>query len=285
MSSRPYSEDTPDELLGSSTLSNPQLLVAGCSKRFRSGNSTIVAVDHLDLAIPSGQIAAVVGSNGAGKSTLLSLIAGSLLPDDGQIVVAGEDLTLVPSWRRARSLRRVRQSPEANVLATLTIEENFALALTGGRRFRLRPALSARLRHEAREVLAPFGLGLEDRLHVMSEQLSGGQRQAVAVAMASVGRPSLLLLDEHVAALDPASANLVMAETERLVREHRITTLMVTHDMKRALAHSDRVLMMHRGRIVLDLQGEEKSLTSVADLVQMFEHRAGDVLPDRSLLR
>jgi putative ABC transport system ATP-binding protein len=261
------------------------LELSGLKKHFfDAGSQKIVAVDELTLSVPQGQMVGIVGSNGAGKSTLLSIIAGSTLPDSGKLVISGNDVTMWPSWMRASLVRRVRQDPFDNVLSTLTIEENFALALREAGSFRLRPALRSSVREQAAEALRPFGMGLENRLKTLSEQLSGGQRQALAVAMAATTRPAVLLLDEHVAALDPGSGQAVMQETERIIRAHRITALMVTHDMTRALAHTDRVLMMHRGKLVLDLAGSAKAQATPADLVRLFEARSGESVPDRSLL-
>lgn len=263
----------------------PVLQLSQLTKQFvDAGSQRITAVDAVDLAVGEGQMVGIVGSNGAGKSTLLSIIAGSTLPDSGQILISGDDVTVTPSWMRASLVRRVRQNPFDNVLATLTIEENFALAVRGTHGFRLRRALRTHVREQAAEALRPFGMGLENRLKTLSEQLSGGQRQALAVAMAAATRPAVLLLDEHVAALDPNSAQAVMEETERIIRSHRITTLMVTHDMSRALVHSDRLLMMHRGRVVSDLTGAAKQQLTPSDLVTLFEARSGASVPDRSLL-
>lgn len=262
------------------------LEVHGLVKRFRgAGRDTLLALDHVDLTVPAGQVVALLGSNGAGKSTLLSIVGGNLLPDEGSVVVGGRDISGLPSWKRVGCVSRVRQNPEHNVLSALTIEENFSLALGSlRRRFGLGLTGGKRLREIARERLAPFGLGLEERLGVLAGTLSGGQRQAVAVAMATLGDPDVLLLDEHVAALDPKSARLVSDETERIVRAASITTLMVTHDMHHALERADRLLMLHRGRIVMDLQGSEKEMLDVHGLVNRFEELTGDEIPDRTLL-
>lgn len=264
-----------------------QLELRRCTKTYPGppGGAKTVAVDDISLEIAPGQVVAVVGSNGAGKSTLLSIIAGSTLPEAGSVLIDGKDVTHLPSWSRAGYVGRVRQNPEHNVLPTLTVEENFALALAYQRRgFRLRVALTNRVRQLVREALRPFGMGLEDKLGVLAHHLSGGQRQAVAVAMATVRRPSVLLLDEHVAALDPNSARAVMAETSAIVEELGITTVMVTHDMGRALEHSDRLLMMHRGRVIMDLAGREKDQMGVPELVRRFEGESGTAVPDRSIL-
>jgi putative ABC transport system ATP-binding protein len=245
----------------------------------------IVALDALTVQVPEGQVVAVIGSNGAGKSTMLAAIAGAMLIDDGQIWVGGQDVTEMASWQRSRLVARVKQDPASNVFSSLTIEQNFALAVGHlSSHARWRPALTPWVRSMAVSALEPLGMGLEGRLHTPVELLSGGQRQAVAVAMAAARRPAVMLLDEHVAALDPNSASLVMAETTRLVRAEGITTLMVTHDMTKAIANSDRILMMHRGRIVFDAQGDEKSALTVSDLIARFQAIAGEMLPDRMLL-
>lgn len=256
-----------------------------CTRSFKgAGGDEIRAVDDLTLTVPAGQVVGVVGSNGAGKSTLLSLIAGSSLVDAGSIVIDGVDQTLQPSWRRAAAVQRVRQNPADNVVGSLTVEENFALVVPDKRRFWLRRIRRSTLREFARSALAPFEMGLESRLGTYTQELSGGQRQAVAVAMATLRQPSVLLLDEHVAALDPKSARLVMEATDRIVRSSGITTLMVTHDMARALQHSDRVLMMHRGRIVFELDTQEKAGLEARDLIDLFEKHAGNVVSDRTAL-
>lgn len=262
------------------------LLVEGCTKRFRgTGQDLVTAVDNLTLRVSGGGMVAIIGSNGAGKSTLLSLIAGTTFPDSGRIVVSDRDISRMPSWQRVNLVSRVRQNPEHNMLSALTIEDNIALVLARGRgRFRLRRAGGRQVRELAREALAPLGMGLEDRLHARTGTLSGGQRQAMAVAMSSLGSPAVLLLDEHVAALDPNSAKRVTELTERLIRERGITTLMVTHDMAYALRHADRLLLMHAGRVVLDIQRDVMESLTVEDLHHQFSELAGEVLPDSTLL-
>jgi putative ABC transport system ATP-binding protein len=262
------------------------LVVTHCTKRFQgAGKDVLLAIDDLSLSVPQGQVVALLGSNGAGKSTLLSVIGGNLLPDAGSITIGGEDITLLPSWKRVGKVARVRQNPEQNVFSALTIEENFALALAKlPGRFTLRRAGGKKVRQRAAESLEPFGLGLELRLHALAGTLSGGQRQAVAVAMAMLGRPKVILLDEHVAALDPTSARLVSDETEQLVRSAGITTLMVTHDMAFALERADRLVMLHRGRQVMDIKGEEKAGLDVFGLIGRFEELTGDAIPDRLAL-
>lgn len=240
-----------------------------------------MAVSEVSFTVPRGQIIALLGSNGAGKSTLLSLVAGGNLPDSGKIVVSGDDITEFPSWKRVNHLRLVRQNPEHSVFPALTIEENFALAASSSGRKRLK---RSQIRDDAAALLTPFGLGLEERLPALAGTLSGGQRQAVAVAIALHGSPGLLLLDEHVAALDPRSARLVSDQTERGLRETGASALMVTHDMSHALERSDRILMMHRGRLVLDISGDEKNELDTQKLVHRFEQETGGRVSDRDLL-
>lgn len=262
------------------------LEVVDCTKIFvAAGREQVTAIDGLSLAVRPGTFVSVIGSNGAGKSTLLSIVAGNLLPDGGQIKVRGEDVTTLPSWRRFRLVSRVRQNPQDNMASSLTVEENFALALAGKRgRFSLRRSSGHQIRETAARVLEPLGLGLEDRLSAISGNLSGGQRQAVAVALASLGSPAVMLLDEHTAALDPNGARRVNEATERIVRENNITTLMVTHDMEHALTHADRLLMMHAGRIVLDVEGEALTGLTALDLQERFAELAGTGLSDAALL-
>lgn len=261
------------------------LEIKNCRKTFPGpGRESVVAVDDVTLSVPDGQIVAVLGSNGAGKSSLLSLVSGSVLPDAGQVVIDGVEVTTMPSWKRLRYLSKVQQNPTLSVFPELTIEENFALAIASQRRVRLVPPRRAETRRLATEALTPFGLGLEERLDTLAGTLSGGQRQAAAVGMALIGRGSLVLLDEHCAALDPRSARLVSDETERGIRSAGLTALMVTHDMTHALERSDRILMMHRGQIVLDISGDEKSELDPAGLVDRFEHHTGGRLGDREIL-
>lgn len=256
-------------------------------KRFKTPgrNEFFTAVDRVNLTIEPGSIVAMVGSNGSGKSTLLSMIAGSQRPDEGEIYVAGQEVTDMPSWQRTGLVALVRQNPEHNVFSALTIAENFALADAGkSKRFNLRPAVTQRVRDLARTALAQFGMGLEDRIDNLAGNLSGGQRQAVSVAMATCRNPGLLLLDEHVSALDPTRARIVMEKTEDIVRARKVATLMVTHDMSHAIKHSDRLILMHRGQITMDLSSEGKAGLTVADLLRRFESLTGETLPDSAVL-
>ncbi|MCZ8546502.1 ATP-binding cassette domain-containing protein [Mesorhizobium qingshengii] len=259
----------------------------GATKRFvgLGKKEVLTALDSIDLDVEESSCVALIGSNGAGKSTLLSILMGTLLLDEGVLQLDHQDVGEQPSWKRADKIALVRQNPEHNVLSALSIEENFALAIMGRERaFGLRRYDRDAVRHAATQALAKFGMGIESRLSEAAGTLSGGQRQAVAVAMAAVRNPRLLLLDEHVSALDPKRAKVVAEVTEDIVRAQSITTVMVTHDLSHALKHSDRVLMMHRGRIVMDLSGDEKNAIGFTELASRFEHLVGEALPDRTLL-
>jgi putative ABC transport system ATP-binding protein len=240
-------------------------------KRFFKGTpDERIAIDDLSLVLEEGQFTVVIGSNGAGKSTLLNLVAGPATPDSGRIEIDGTDVTRWPTHRRADRVARVLQDPMQGTLPTLTVEENLALAEMRGRGRSLRPALSRERRTRYAALLGAYGLGLEQRLGGRVGTLSGGQRQVVSLAMAVLEAPRVLLLDEHTAALDPRTAAIVQQATLKAVAEHRLTTLMVTHDMQQALACGDRLLMMHAGRIVLDATGEERAALTVEGLVQRF---------------
>jgi putative ABC transport system ATP-binding protein len=229
-----------------------------------------VALDGLDLSLDEGSFCVVVGTNGAGKSTLLNVLAGVIQPRGGRTLIDGTDVSLWPVHKRAEWVSRVFQDPMIGTAPSLSIEENLALAGMRGRRRGLRLALNAGKRGRFRELLASFGLGLEQRMGAAAGLLSGGQRQVLALLMASLNRPRVLLLDEHTAALDPRTAQLVMDATQRIVAEHRLTTLMITHNMAHALHYGDRLLMMERGRIKLDIGQAEKHHLTINDLVQRF---------------
>lgn len=264
----------------------PDVTLTTITKRFqRPGQDDFTALDGISINVAGGTFLSVVGSNGAGKSTMLSVIAGNILADEGIVTVRGTDLSRQPSWRRVRNISRVRQDPQQNMISALTIEENFALAIAGkSNRFRLRLPSKKTIRNSAAELLEPLGMGLENRLSTISGNLSGGQRQAIAVAMAALGNPAVMLLDEHVAALDPNSASRVNEATERIVRERQITTIMVTHDMSHALTHADRLIMMHAGKIVLDFDGPRLQSLEPQDLQEQFSSLSGGTLSDATLL-
>lgn len=242
------------------------------------------ALRGMSLEIPGGQFVTVIGSNGAGKSTFLNAVSGELGVDSGRIEIDGIDMTRAPVWTRARHVARVFQDPLAGTCEDLTIEENMALAkLRGGRRGLAR-AVKPALREEFRAQLATLGLGLENRLSDRIGLLSGGQRQAVSLLMAALQPSRLLLLDEHTAALDPRTADFVLQLTARLVAEHQLTTMMVTHSMRQALDVGTRTVMLHQGRVVLDVAGREREGLDVHHLLDMFERVRGEQLDDDSLL-
>jgi len=236
-----------------------------------------VALDDLELSLPDGCFAVVVGTNGAGKSTLLNAIAGAVRPAAGRIRLDGTDVTDWPVHRRAAFVARVFQDPMVGTAPSLTIEENLALAALRGRRRGLRLAIDAARRSRFESLLAPFGLGLERRLRSPAGLLSGGQRQVLALVMATLARPAVLLLDEHTAALDPRIAALVMKATADIVAAQRLTTLMITHNMRHALDHGDRLLMMDAGRIRMDLDADARRDLTVSDLVRRFGEQADHV--------
>jgi putative ABC transport system ATP-binding protein len=253
----------------------------GVSKRFHAGTADErVALGGIDLTIAPGDFVVVIGSNGSGKSTLLNAIAGAVAVDTGAILIDGAEVTREPVHQRARRIARVFQDPLTGTFAGMSVEENLLLAELRGARARLRTGLTPEGRARWRDALASLQLGLEMRLASRVAQLSGGQRQALALVMATLSAPRLLLLDEHTAALDPRTAETVMRATVETVTRHGLATLMVTHNMQHAIAFGDRLIMMREGRIALDLAGEEKRRLTAADLVARF-----DVLNDRILLR
>lgn len=236
------------------------------------------------LEVEQGQTVSIIGSNGAGKSTLLNAIAGTVPLRMGKIFLDGSDVTGLPEWERAIYVGRVRQDPLAGTAGDMTVLDNLALAARKGpRRFRI--ATPPKFVREMEDRVSELGMGLEDRLHENVSRLSGGQRQALTLLMAVLSRPSVLLLDEHTAALDPANAEIVGELTRRFIAEKGLTALMVTHDMKRALEQADRVVMMHEGEIIADLSGAEKEQMDVAGLVKLFKKARGtEYAEDRDLL-
>jgi putative tryptophan/tyrosine transport system ATP-binding protein len=242
------------------------------------------ALAGIDLAVEAGEFVSVIGSNGAGKSTLLSAIAGDVPVSGGRILIDGVDVTRQSTAERSARVARVFQDPLAGSCGTLTIEENLALALARGRRRGLARALRHDRRALFREKVAELGLGLEGRLNDRMALLSGGQRQALALLMATLAKSSVLLLDEHTAALDPGMAEFVLGLTRRTVEEHRLTTLMVTHSMRQALDLGTRTIMLHEGRLVLDVSGEERAGLTVGALVAMFRRQRGETIDDDALL-
>ncbi len=242
------------------------------------------ALRGLSLFIPEGEFVTVIGSNGAGKSTLLNAISGEILIDSGRIGIGERDVSRLPTERRAADVARVFQDPMAGTCEGLSIEENMALAICRGQRRGLGPAVKRQYRERFRERLSRLGLGLEDRLQDRMGLLSGGQRQAVSLLMATLQPMQILLLDEHTAALDPKTAAFVLALTEEIIAEQKLTALMVTHSMKQALSVGQRTLMLHEGRVAFDVAGSEREGLGVPDLLALFERKEGQSLNDDSLL-
>lgn len=242
------------------------------------------ALRGMSLEIPAGQFVTVIGSNGAGKSTFLNAISGEQTVDSGIILIENEDVTRQPVWDRARKVARVFQDPMAGTCENLTIEENMSLALGRGQFRSLRRAVREEMRVLFRERLVMLGLGLENRLTDRIGLLSGGQRQAVSLLMAALRPSQILLLDEHTAALDPRTAQFVLDLTGRIVAEHGLTTMMVTHSMRQALDVGDRTVMLHQGRVVLDVSGDTRRGLEVTDLLAMFERVRGEEITDDTLL-
>ncbi|RRD45625.1 ABC transporter ATP-binding protein [Tessaracoccus sp. OH4464_COT-324] len=242
------------------------------------------ALDGISLSLAEGDFVTVIGSNGAGKSTLLNCIAGRYGLDGGQILIDGRDVSRVPEHRRARWVARVFQDPMAGTAPHMTIEENLAIAFDRGRRRGLRMAVTHKKRDVYREALAKLDLGLENRLAMRVGMLSGGQRQALSLLMAAHQRPSILLLDEHTAALDPSRAELISRLTEQLIAEHNLTALMVTHNMSHAIELGNRLIMMHEGGIILEVDEQEKRKVTAGQLADAFTRIKGAQLSDRTLL-
>ena len=244
-----------------------------------------VALNGAQLHLDDGDFVTVIGGNGAGKSTMLNAIAGVWPIDEGQIIIDGKDVTALPEHRRAAMLGRVFQDPMTGTAATMQIEENLALAARRGEKRTLRIGITKAEREGYREKLSSLGLGLEDRMTTKVGLLSGGQRQALTLLMATLKKPQMLLLDEHTAALDPRTAAKVLQLTNQIVSENRLMTMMVTHNMRDAIAYGNRLIMMHEGRVILDIKGEEKKNLTVEMLMEQFARASGDeFVNDRALL-
>ena len=259
------------------------LKISHITKTFGAGTTDAKkALDDLSLDVRRGDFITIIGANGAGKSTLLGAIAGSFITDSGELVLDGEDMTLLPEYRRARKIGRLFQDPMRGSAPDMTIEENLVLA--AGRGGWLSPVSRADRRF-FRERVAMLEMGLEDRMNQPVGLLSGGQRQALTLMMATLNTPKLLLLDEHTAALDPATAEKVLGLTKRIVAENGLTCLMVTHNMQSALELGNRTVMMNAGKIVMDVSGEERARLGVPDLLRRFRESSGKELHnDRMLL-
>ncbi|WP_373071183.1 ABC transporter ATP-binding protein [Gemmatimonas sp.] len=254
-------------------------------KQFSVGGETIVALNGVNLEVPDGQFVTVMGSNGAGKSTVLNTVAGALVVDSGKVTLGGRDITRMSEHRRARMIGRVFQDPRIGTAPALTVAENIALAALRPKRRTLRRGVPSVLRAEVIERFERCGLDdLCDRLDQQVGTLSGGQRQAVSLLMATWEHPALLLLDEHTAALDPKRASEIMALTARIQAESELTVLMVTHDVDQAIAFGDRLIMMDRGRIIDDIAGADKSALTFESVIELF-HKKGMSMDDRTVLR
>ena len=244
-----------------------------------------VALNNISLQLKDEDFVTVIGGNGAGKSTLLNAIAGVWPVDSGNIVVDGTDLSGIPEYKRAALLGRVFQDPMMGTAGTMQIEENLALAARRGKKRTLKPGITKEERALFRDRLAELGLGLENRMTAKVGLLSGGQRQALTLLMATLNKPKLLLLDEHTAALDPRTAAKVLELSEKIIRENRLMTLMVTHNMKDAIRYGNRLIMMNEGRVILDIRGEEKKQLTIELLMDAFAKASGEsFVNDRMLL-
>lgn len=262
------------------------LEITGLNKTFNAGTvNERAAIQNFSISVEEGSFVTLIGGNGAGKSTLLNLVAGAIMPDSGRITLDSTDITYFSEHKRARNVGHLFQDPLMGTAPSMTIEENLSLAnLRGGHRGLL-PALDKKKREYFKEVLRTLDLGLEDRLKTRVGLLSGGQRQAITLLMATIATPKLLLLDEHTAALDPATADKVLELTKRIVAENKITTLMITHNIQSALDCGDRTIMMRQGGVILDISGAERENMTVERLLDMFKEKSGELLDnDRMLL-
>ena len=247
------------------------LQIKHVSKTFNKGTvNEKQALRDLNLTLKEGDFVTIIGGNGAGKSTMLNAIAGVWPVDEGQIIIDDKDVTKLPEYKRAAFLGRVFQDPMNGTAATMGIEENLALALRRGTLRTLKPGINNSERKLYRDLLLRLGLGLEDRLTSKVGLLSGGQRQALTLLMSTLKRPKLLLLDEHTAALDPKTADLIMELTDKIVKEKQLTTIMVTHNLRYAVEYGNRLIMMHQGHCVMDKKGDEKKEISTDEILKVF---------------
>ena len=242
------------------------------------------ALDNLSLTLHEGDFVTVIGGNGAGKSTMLNAIAGTFSVDSGSILIDGKDVTRLPEFKRAALLGRVFQDPMMGTAPTMQIQENLALAARRGKHRGLKWGITPQEEQEYYQKLKDLDLGLEDRMKAKVGLLSGGQRQALTLLMAALQKPKLLLLDEHTAALDPRTAAKVLELSDKIVEENHLTTMMITHNMRDAIAHGNRLIMMDEGHVVLDISGEEKKKLTVSDLLTLFSKASGTEANDDKLL-
>ncbi|MBR2991145.1 MAG: ATP-binding cassette domain-containing protein [Solobacterium sp.] len=262
------------------------LRISGLSKTFNIGTvNEKTALQDISLDVKDGDFITIVGSNGAGKSTLFNAIAGDFLPDQGKIILDGTNITFTPSHKRAKYIGRLFQDPLRGTAPHMTIEENLALAYLRAGHSGIFSRITKADEEAFKDQLRQLDLGLEERLHSPVGTLSGGQRQALTLLMATIVPPRILLMDEHTAALDPQAAGKIMTLSDRIIKEHRITCLMITHNLEQALTYGNRTLMMAEGRIVLDLEEEQRKSLSVDDLLHLFRQKEGRALDnDRILL-
>lgn len=262
------------------------LKIENLNKTFGKGTvNEKKVIDDLSLTVNDGDFITIIGSNGAGKSTLLNLISGTLLPDSGHIVLDENEITFKSENARARQIGRVFQDPMMGTAADMWIEENLALAYRRTKRRTLKWGIRKSEREIYKNALSQLGLGLEERLNSRVGLLSGGQRQAVTLLMATLQKPKVLLLDEHTAALDPKTADTVLKLSDKIINEHNLTSLMVTHNMQNAIDYGNRLIMMHSGKIIMDIAGEEKKQLTVKTLLEKFEQISGsEFANDRALL-
>ena len=238
----------------------------------------------LDLTVEEGDFISVIGGNGAGKSTLMNILAGGLQVDQGDILLEGKSIKQTSVRKRAKDIARVFQDPKMGTASRLTIEENMAIAKKRGARRGLSWGVKEKDCEEFKAALKELNIGLENRLKVDTQYLSGGQRQALTLVMAALVKPKLLLLDEHTAALDPKTSEMVMELTQKIVESHDLTTLMITHDMNHAIAYGNRLIMLYQGKIVVDVKGEEKKNLTVEDLMRLFHQNSGETLVSDELV-
>ncbi len=262
------------------------LEIRNISKTFNKGTvNEKQALSNLSLTLEDGDFVTVIGGNGAGKSTLLNAIAGTWYVDRGKIILDGQDLTRIPEYKRAAFLGRVFQDPMKGTAPDMEIAENLSIAARRGKKRRLVRGIRKNERSEYREILSQLELGLEDRLSTKVGTLSGGQRQALTLLMASLNKPKLLLLDEHTAALDPKTAAKVLELTDKIVKKDNLTTLMITHNMRDAIKHGNRLIMMHEGKVAVDIRGEEKQNLTIEQLLELFERSSGsEFVSDKEIL-
>ena len=247
------------------------LKLSNIYKTFNIGTvDEIRLFNDFSLDIDKGEFVSIIGSNGSGKTTMLNIISGDVMPDSGNVYLSGKDITKTANYKRAQNMARVFQNPANGTCPTMTIFQNLSIADNKGKMYNLTKGLNTARKDFYRSLLETLGMGLEDRLETLAGALSGGQRQALALLMATISGPDVLLLDEHTAALDPKSADIVMKLTEKVVTEKNITTIMITHNLRYAAEYGTRTVMMHDGKAILDISGEEKKKRDVTDYLDVF---------------